>query len=75
MKKKQNYRKGGKVWVEVPVEGTQNKVRPAEVISVIKNSLIFKDKTHVLVRYLDKAGLGAYECIPSEWILEIQGEQ
>lgn len=75
MKEKRNYQKGEKVWVEVPVEGNQNKVRPTEVISVIKNILIFKDKTHALVRYLDKKGLDAYECIPSEWILETQGEQ
>lgn len=75
MKEKQNCLKGEKVWIEVPAEGNQNKVHPAEVISVIKNSAIFKDKTHVLVRYLDKEGLGTYECIPSEWILEIQGEQ
>lgn len=70
MNRGQNYRKGEQVWVEIPVEGGQNKVRPAEVISALNNSRLFGGKVHSLVRYLDKEGVGTYECIPIDRIIE-----
>lgn len=53
MKREQNYRKGTKVWIQIPVEGGREKVRPAEVISILNNSRIFEDymRTKEIVAY------------------------
>lgn len=65
------YKKGMKVWVQIPVAGAPGRARPAEIISPVKNGQPFGNKTHILVRYLDEEGVGSYKCIPNDWIIEI----
>lgn len=69
MKNEQTYTKGDKVWVIEPVEtGTPHK-RPAQIVSAELNIAYPYSEPHIAVRYLDKQGTDAYQCISQSRIV------
>lgn len=68
MKNEQTYTKGDIVWVEEPVEGSVPKKRPARIISGMYTIAYPNREPYIAIRYLDKQGTDAYQCIPQSWI-------
>lgn len=69
MENKQTYKKGDKVWVETPVEGSTPSKHLALILSATPTHPYYNQELHFAVRYLDKVGADAYQCIPQSWIV------
>ncbi len=68
MKNKQTYKKGDKVWVQIPTAGNNPTKHLALILAVLLTPTHYNRELHFAVRYLDNTGTAAYQCIPESWI-------
>ncbi len=75
MENKQTYKKGDKIWVQVPTERTKPTKHLALILAVLLTPIHFNQELHFAVRYFDKEGMAAYQCIPESWIVGLASEE
>lgn len=75
MANERTYKKGDKVWVEIPLEGDKSEKRLALILSIVSLPAYMKQECHIAIRYLDLEGMVAYQCIPASWITDHADEE